>query len=61
MKIIKITNAKKTCENCEKSPAELSIALGTKSLQFCLCKSCAWDLAEMLDKTTAIDFQIAEK
>jgi len=56
MRIAKIEYAKKTCENCEKAPAEVDIHIGTKSLMFSLCKNCAWDLSELLDKTTNTSF-----
>ena len=61
MKIVKTTNTHKLCENCEKEHADFDIQIGTKSLQFSLCKSCTWDLADLCNETPEIGFQSAEK
>ena len=63
---MKITKVKIpcVCENCRKDLADFDVCLGNntgKSLQFSLCKRCAWNLEDILDETTAIDFEAAEK
>ena len=59
MKIEKIATEGTCCE-CGKAHAELSVRLERNISQLLLCKECAWSLSELLDKTTAIDFQEAE-
>ena len=58
MKIEKIATEGTCCE-CGNAHAELSVTLGRNIPQLLLCKECAWNLSELLDKTTAIDFQEA--
>lgn len=54
MKIIKYKHAKRMCENCEKAPVNVDIHIGTKSLMFSLCKTCAQDLSGLLSFTKAV-------
>ena len=62
MRIIKI-KPKQTdiCESCNHNHADFKIDIGFKMPRFMLCKDCAWNLSELLDKTTDVNFTSAEK
>ncbi len=58
-----------SCVECKKKPAEIKVMLGTKKIAnrslptqgFMLCRDCAWDLSECLDKTVSINFKECSK
>lgn len=58
-----------TCVECKKNAAEIKIVLGMKkgahrnvpAQAIYLCRDCAWDLSECLDKTVSINFKECSK